>query len=208
MIPPQRITRLGFSLLELVVVVAILAALAGLVLLNTGSIQDKASYATTKTTLDAIRDAIAGTATAQGYQQDMRELPGAQAILSLPGTLQSLYVAPTGASVYSPLTRLGWHGPYLKGDSGVYQINTNTGFTASYGANGDSAPLDAWNHPIVIQIPAADPTYARLVSAGPDGVIQTPLNYLDSNGKPYPPASMRGDDVVLFLLRPDGPSSQ
>jgi hypothetical protein len=143
----------------------------------------------------------------QGYRQDMRSFPTTQPTESLPSTLASLYVAPAGATLYNPVTRLGWHGPYLSGDMGMFQINVGTGFTTNYGAANDPAPLDAWNHPIVIQIPASDPTYARLVSAGQDGVIQTPLNYLDSDGKPYPPKSMRGDDIVLFLFRPDVPST-
>lgn len=196
----RKKSRFAFSLLELVVVMAILVVLAGLVILEIGNFQEKASYATTKTTLNTVRDAINGASAGQGYRQDMRSFPTTQPTESLPGTLASLYVAPAGATLYNPVTRLGWHGPYLSGDTGTFQINVGAGFTANYGAANDPAPVDAWNHPIVIQIPS-DPTYARLVSAGPDGTIQTPLTVLD------PPTSMRGDDVVLFLLRPDLPSS-
>jgi type II secretory pathway pseudopilin PulG len=190
----------AFSLLELVVVMAILTVLAGLVVLEIGNFQERASYATTTTTLNTVRDAINGTSAGQGYRQDMRSFATTQPTLSLPGTLASLYSPPSGAALYNPVTRLGWHGPYLSGDTGSFQTNVGTGFTTNYGAASDPAPLDAWRNPIVIQIPS-DPTYARLVSAGPDGTIQTPLTVLD------PPKSMRGDDVVLFLLRPDLPSS-
>jgi len=39
--------------------------------------------------------------------------------------------------------------------------------------------------------------FTRIVSAGPDGIVQTPPNVLN------PPVDQRGDDVVLFLSRPD-----
>jgi len=204
---PSRTNRFGFTLLELVVVMAILVVLAGLVVLHIGTFQDEASDQATNTTLGSVRDAVLGTSAGQGYQQDMRNFTPAQPISWLPSTLASLYTAPAGASVYDPVNHLGWRGPYLNGDAGSYKVNVANGFTTDYGASGDPAPVDAWNHPIVIQIPASDPTYARLVSAGQDGVIQTPLNYLDSDGKPYPPKSMRGDDIVLFLFRPDVPST-
>lgn len=200
MTPTHPKERSAFSLLELVVVMAILVVLAGLVILEIGNFQERASVETTKTTLNTVRDAINGTGAGQGYRQDMRSFPTTQPTESLPSTLANLYVAPASATLYNPVTRLGWHGPYLSGDMGMFQIDVGTGFTTNYGVANDPAPLDAWNHPIVIQIPS-DPTYARLVSAGPDGTIQTPLTVLD------PPTSMRGDDVVLFLLRPDLPSS-
>jgi prepilin-type N-terminal cleavage/methylation domain-containing protein len=199
--------RSGFTLLELVVVMTVLAVLAGLVLLHMGAFQIQASDQATEITLDVVRDAILGTSAGQGYQQDMKTFDAGQAISWLPSTLASLYNAPAGSAAYDPVTHFGWHGPYLNPTAGTYKVNIADGFTADYGATGDPTPVDAWNHPIVIQIPSSDPTYARLVSAGQDGIIQTPLNYLDANGKPYPPKSMRGDDVVLFLLRPDVPST-
>jgi prepilin-type N-terminal cleavage/methylation domain-containing protein len=192
MAPTHPKGRPAFSILELVVVMAILVVLAGLVILEIGNFQEKASVVTTKTTLNTVRGAINGTSAGQGYQQDMRAFaanqpiapPGTSSLmgtsllsgpLSLPSTLASLYVAPAGAPLYNPVTRLGWHGPYLTGDTGRYQIDVGTGFTADYGGTNDPAPLDAWNHPIVLQIPS-DPTYARLVSAGPDGKVQTPVH--------------------------------
>jgi hypothetical protein len=122
-----------------------------------------------------------------------------------------------------------------------------------YGFIGEHAAADPWGNPYVLQIPPNEAFesateerrfhYARLVSAGPDGVLQTPclkgMDYLafhdnppsDPDAEP-PPAplwaaldgvgiadyrralrlagrvasgdpSNRGDDLVLFLNRPD-----
>lgn len=82
-----------------------------------------------------------------------------------------------------------------------------------YGAAGDNAMADPWGNPIVIQVPPAEVftsstsdakrlRYARLVSAGPDGVLDTPRDRLagrQSDGT----TTMRGDDLVLFLNRAD-----
>jgi general secretion pathway protein G len=130
-----------------------------------------------------------------------------------------------------PKDAKNWRGPYMK----------------------QGIPKDPWGNPYVLQIPPNEAFesateerrfhYARLVSAGPDGVLQTPclkgMDYLafhdnppsDPDAEP-PPAplwaaldgagiadyrralrlagrvasgdpSNRGDDLVLFLNRPD-----
>lgn len=95
----------------------------------------------------------------------------------------------------------------------------------AYGQGGEPAVGDPWGNPYVLQIPAAEAfdapseaarfRYARLVSAGPDGILQTPcfngasptavqrrqlrLAGRMSDGSTAP----RGDDLVLFINRPD-----
>lgn len=85
--------------------------------------------------------------------------------------------------------------------------------TSPYGETGKLAVADPWGNPIVLQFPDesefTDPPsdaqlfqYARLISAGPDGEIQTPRDLLagmEING----PGSRRGDDLVVFLNRAD-----
>lgn len=87
------------------------------------------------------------------------------------------------------------------------------GATSPYGVAGDLAAADPWGNPVVLQIPppsafAAPPDEAkqfhcaRLVSAGPDGALSTPLDRLAgrlADGT----ANVRGDDLVLFLNRAD-----
>lgn len=102
-----------------------------------------------------------------------------------------------------------------------------------YGFPGEPALLDPWGDPYVLQIPPAQAfvtasggladvpdeerfRYARLVSAGPDGILATPCFFANTNasgsawravqrrasifaGRP----ADRGDDLVLFLSRED-----
>ncbi len=96
-----------------------------------------------------------------------------------------------------------------------------------YGMVGDLCVRDPWDNPYVLQIPPdaafVNPTealrfrYARLVSAGPDGVVQTPcfpsgsagvLSLADRlfyklAGWRDGEVTARGDDIVLFLNRAD-----
>ena len=105
--------------------------------------------------------------------------------------------------------------------------------SGAYGFAGEPAVFDPWGAPYCLQIPPpqafqvgggvlADVSgeerfrYARIVSAGPDGVLQTPCYFGNTNaaasswtaaqrrasifgGRPED----RGDDLVLFLTRSD-----
>lgn len=104
-------------------------------------------------------------------------------------------------------------------------VQGTTGPFFAYGAPGEQALADPWGNPYVLQIPPpaafAYPTeerrfhYARLVSAGPDGVLQTPCHThvsLNADSRrslrlagrgATGPAETRGDDIVLFIDRPD-----
>lgn len=184
----------GFTLIELALVVAILVILAGLVLPSLWGMQENTAATATVTSLQSLRACVIGDGR-PGYLADVGQLPG---------TVGDLFVMPPRASPFNPMTRCGWHGPYLQNVTGTYQANPGAGFLATYVRNGDGnvAVLDAWGSPIVLQAPiTADPKqrdlYTRLVSAGPDGVISTDPNIL------YPTPDTRGDDVVLFLMRPD-----
>ena len=186
--------RSGFTLLELVVVVAILVVLAEVVIPLVAGIRENSASVATTANLQAMRAAIVGGDGRLGYLSDMGQLPG---------SVRDIFVMPAGAATFNPLTGRGWRGPYMMDATGTYQINVGQGFTSAYGAAGDPAVLDAWGQPIVIQAPTNAPDsntqqqFTRLVSAGPDGIIQTPPGQL------YPTPSQRGDDVLLFLMRAD-----
>ena len=102
-----------------------------------------------------------------------------------------------------------------------------------YGLPGEPALFDPWGAPYVLQIPPPQAfvlssgglapvgeterfRYARIVSAGPDGILSTPCFYVNTNatGSVWGPAQRRasifagrpedrGDDLVLFLHRSD-----
>lgn len=106
---------------------------------------------------------------------------------------------------------------------------------SAYGFVGEPTLFDPWGNPYVLQVPppqaftnvttVADETrfgYARLVSAGPDGVLDTPCFYPNATnmtGTTWNERARRlarqaglidgtncvarGDDIVLFLTRSD-----
>jgi len=194
----------------MLLVVAILIVLAALIIPLLGNLRFSgagrnrtAQEIATAATLGAVRDAILGTPAQPGLWQDLGEQPGC-----FPKTVADLFRASTNLPAkfqsFNPVTRLGWHGPYLSSGTGRYAVNSANNFTSDYGADGDPAILDAWGRPMILQVPKVNGTndilYARLVSAGPDGIIQTPVNKLaPSDLAP----SDRGDDVILFLSVPD-----
>lgn len=198
---PGRATnhRRGLTLLELVVVVLVLVALAGILVpilssdlrVRRGSEEVTAPRLVTETTMRRMRDAIMGAEGRPGYRGD---LPG-----RLPATVRDLFVKPAALADFDMNTRTGWRGPYILEATGRYHVVPALNFTADYGAENDPALLDGWGRPIVIQYasPDADKKYVRLISAGENGVIDTLRTDLT--------AVNRGDDLVLFLRRADVP---
>ena len=204
--------RRGFTLVELIIVVAILVALACAVIPMIGSSLSTSQTQATKASLGALRDTIMGTSASPGYWGDLRQTPK---------TIADLFLVPTylpaTSQTYNRNTGRGWRGPYVQNQSGTYILDADgisRGFTSLYTSSfydpsitsPDPAVLDPWGHPFVIQVPTLPPPapstepmdrFVRLVSAGPDGIIQT------SPDDSYPLQSSRGDDVVIFLRRAD-----
>jgi prepilin-type N-terminal cleavage/methylation domain-containing protein len=212
---PRLHLRRGLTLVELVFVVAILAILAAAVIPAASSFINNGKSAAAQATLLRVREAIVGGATGSdggGYRADTGgKLPNKVADL-----LTNPFPGTDPLSVFDRDTGLGWRGPYITSGTGTYVLNPARGFTAAYGNAGDLTVLDPWGNPVVLQYPTAGAAsdrepYARLVSAGPDGILQTPPDALalDSASvqRPWPAttAAVRGDDLVLFLNRGDAP---
>ena len=213
----QFIERRGFSLFEMLTSLVILAALAGIVLPQLGGVTGSARATVTNANLQLLREAIMDS-----YWGDMEGYPHPSAAAIAGGRadhpqLRYLFVNPNTEDEtidYDPVTRLGWRGIYVQHSHGSYQVIAGNGFTAVYGENDDPAIVDGWNNPIVIQKPtvttkilpveieAEQLLYTRLVSAGPDGVIDTPATKLFPGDGTNPldlTGADRGDDFVLFL---------
>jgi hypothetical protein len=232
------LARAAFVLLELLLVVAILAALAGLVAFAVGSLPAQAEITAADTSLRALRDAFLGGPDAPGYLADMRHVPGFRSVQVRVRDLLDPSAYPA-FSRFDPLAARGWRGPYVRGAAAVQNTESaraglfpaagdrrkpddasflERGFYADaenswYGAAGDAAAADTWGNPIVLQIPPPEAfapgaseaerfRYARLVSAGPDGILETPRDRLAGRCDDGTCAA-RGDDRVLFLNRAD-----
>jgi prepilin-type N-terminal cleavage/methylation domain-containing protein len=119
--------RRGLTLVELIVVLAILVALAGLLVPLLSSTSSKAQDTTTQATMIALRNAVIA------YHQDMKGIqvwndgsvapPGAT---GMPLTLRDLQIPPLvpdgSATVqrFDPVTRRGWRGPYMLQTTGTF----------------------------------------------------------------------------------------
>lgn len=190
------------TLLELVLVVAVMAILAGMVVPLLGGVTDTAQNDGTEASLSELRDVIMGREGLPGFRADAGRMPT---------RLGELFVQPADLGAFNPQTRRGWRGPYIMNATRIYadpvpSANAANPASGYYGLAGDPAVADAWFRPIVLQTPA-DPNYdaetnaryVRLISAGPDGVITTSPVLL------YPPrpeidgGAARGDDIVVFL---------
>lgn len=108
-------------------------------------------------------------------------------------------------------------------DRGFFPFPSDT--LSPYGLPGEPAMGDPWGNPYVLQVPPAEAfenpsetpestrfLYARIVSAGPDGVLSTPCFHPRNPeerrnarlaGRRAHDTSPRGDDLVLFLQRAD-----
>lgn len=107
-------------------------------------------------------------------------------------------------------------------ERGFYRKNGARPGDSPYGIPGECALADPWGNPYLVQVPApaAFPPedrpppgrldkafarrrwrYARLVSAGPDGILDTPRDLCA--GRAAHSLAARGDDLVLFLNRAD-----
>jgi general secretion pathway protein G len=216
--------RAGLTLLEIVVVIAVLAIVAGFIIPLLNGFAASSKITTAQASLATIRDAIMGTPDKPGYLSDTGQLPN---------TLADLFTQPPGMPSFNRDTNRGWRGPYLLNSTGTLSsANSPQGFilgapvssyTTPYGAlasepygnTGDSVIIDPWGNVIFLQWPtsgssaAQNQEFVRLISAGPNGIIDTPQNYLDTAvtpSLPYPPPTVRGDDIVLFLNHSDSPT--
>jgi prepilin-type N-terminal cleavage/methylation domain-containing protein len=214
----------GMTLLEIVIVVAILAILAGFIVPLLDGYAASSKVTAAQASLATIRDAIVGTPDKPGYYSDTGQLPN---------TLADLFIQPPGMPSFNRDTNRGWRGPYLLNSMATLSSSNSpqgftlgapaSSYTTPYGAlasepsgnTGDPVIIDPWGNAIFIQWPtsgssaAQNQEFVRLISAGPNKSIDTPQNYLDSAvtpNLPYPPPNVRGDDIVLFLNHSDSPT--
>jgi prepilin-type N-terminal cleavage/methylation domain-containing protein len=228
----------GFTLVELVMVVAILAVVASFVMLSTAGVRERAEAITASASLHSLRDAVCGTPEAPGYLADMKRVPGFQAANMRLHDLLSPSSYPDYVP-FDPQSGRGWRGPYVQNAQPVRNANVarsgqfpepgerrwpgdatflerafyRSATVSDYGQAGDLVIADPWGNPFVLQVPSAESftipagdakrlRYARLISAGEDGRLQTPRDRT-AGMQPDGSCTARGDDLVLFLNRAD-----
>ncbi|MEM8666806.1 MAG: type II secretion system protein [Planctomycetota bacterium] len=204
----QRVPKAygGLTLIELIVVLAILVGLAGLVVPIFSNTYADSAERTTNATLVAARAAMIRQWTDTKYVT----LDGSTSTASDAERFQTrwLFNSPvTGLSAadFDPDTRIGWNGPYLVSSTGRYAVNATTKFIADYGATGDPAIVDSFTgSPIVFQVvagpPASPPYDIRVVSAGANGVLD--ISPTDTTAELEAGTKPIGDDLyVAFILR-------
>lgn len=195
----------GMTLVELVVVLVIIAAIAGLAITVVGSTAEEGREQATRVSMTNMRSAIDG--------------PYRLHVGTQPESIADLLRKPAAVPLFNPATQRGWNGPYVRAPIARYVVGpvglptdenyVSETFTDDYGVDGDLAILDGYGRPIVLQVPDVDANdvysaselrLARLVSAGVNGVVDTPR---DTPLSDFPSLDSCEDDIVLYLFVAD-----
>lgn len=179
-------TRLAVTLVELIAVLFILAALTGIVIPLCSEQIAYSTQTTTKSTLVEVQQAMLR------YWQDTKHVPldGIETVATEEERfhLSWLFRNPVTNDTtvtFDPNTRIGWNGPYLQTPTFI-----------------DGAPslIDAWNNPLEVQYvnPADSLKDVRIVSGGMNGVVDIPSTAATSD---LTIASIGDDLYVAIMLR-------
>ena len=117
-----RLDQRGFTLIELVIVIVTLGILAAVAVPKFSDLAKASKINAAKQELDALRKSIIGNPSAvaggkyidRGFEGDCGFVPS---------RLEDLAIRPGSLSVYDPLTRLGWNGPYIDTSQGAYLLD-------------------------------------------------------------------------------------
>ena len=261
---PSRDKSGGFTLIEMMCVVALLAAVAVLAVNRLGRFGVNARNLAAEADMSAIREAF--TDPKEGYLSDMEGIPGFTCdTLRISNLLVStnlwaengtrLDEGPYGTAFtsWNEEAERGWRGPYVKGATapfpdfesapGLYPdisrlklpaVFKDVRRASIYGFAGEPVMVDPWGRPYILQIPPPQAftnvttvtarerfAYARIVSAGQDGIVSTPCfepnrtnetatswnaetrSLCREAGRDGSGTMARGDDIVVFLFRND-----
>ncbi len=191
--------RPGLTLVELLVVLAILAILTTIAVTATDMVVDQARYDATVRTMQSIQDAIVGpanqraadgTAQVSGFVADTGRLPLADlSDLISPVNLAPFQLSlPSGAPATMPSTAAGWNGPYLAlpyqslvpkdGWGNPIHFDIATGTIVSYGADniadGAGGDTTGYNKDIVFTLPTTTGIIQGRVQVQDAATMMTP----------------------------------
>jgi prepilin-type N-terminal cleavage/methylation domain-containing protein len=177
--PPAR----GFTLIEMLVVITILAVLTTIAVRSLGPVEEKARHEATERTLNQVRDAVVTTdkSAVAGFIADTGRVPTSIADLSgLVSPTNGLVVQPADLPAYGVLqvqSGPDWNGSnwtMTTGTTGSY-FSLNHGWHGPYlqtaAATGDV--VDGWGYSLLV-----DPLAVGTLAVGPAGIT------LRARGKP------------------------
>jgi general secretion pathway protein G len=133
---PQRRTT-GFTLIELIVTIAILTILAGVLVPAVGNYTDKSKKAKVASELKLLANAFST------YQTDCAAWPGNTDIVTVTTTSYAITGMP--CMFVNTFTKTGWDGPYLA--KGVMVAGAMNVATAAVPPAAGSGLLDPWGNP-------------------------------------------------------------
>lgn len=199
----------GFTMLELVIVVAIMAIVAGSAIMSFGNTESDAEYQTTNYTLRQLASAV------DRYLSDGNTLPELGTEIESPADISFLITKPSGSNDWKPDYRLGWRGPYIKGYK-LFYVDVGTDLEADGSSSPTSGSLstvptlalpDAFSHQpvspyylwykdadgnididskigrpfLVLSKDIEDGSLYRIVSLGENGTYEHACDYSESN---------------------------
>ena len=163
----------GFSLLELLVVVSILVAIASIGMTNYGNINEEKRDELTRIELAELADALRQLHTDTGFW------PGTTGGIPRTDPYDWSVLTDTSLTSWDAVSKHGWRGPYIlkkldkdvTGDSSIALTGLDSGSTGDHGPI-DTALLDPYNGPYVLLVlDSGSGNRNVIVSQGRDGVF-------------------------------------
>lgn len=232
----QKTNQLGFTLLELVLVLFLISLMASATLFLTDNLDDQASYDETKRRMDIIRQAIVGDSTRRlngqteisGFAADMGRLPECLRELMEQNNCANDASLAVWSIDESTGVASGWRGPYIRV---IPESDGNLRFRDGYrNSDASDAQNSGWSYAVdtsggisIISLgldsvlsSADDVSAPELVTSSDWLINQIYLNIVNQNVSDALPSAITGVDLNLriynenitsFVTGDDGPTT-